>query len=212
MQLRTADSTVTVPVPNHKELRIGALRSIIRQSNLLLDEFVNRINQQAASPRQTPSLPNAGPSSGRPWCGGRKINLLAEIAMICPYNTLVSLVWHEAPLSVLSVVLISVVLVILGVAIMRCSGFRAFVVIFPTLSLLPFLVSLALSFYKITQFLGVLGSSGFVGPAPPDMLLLCTISSSLAITITASFVSAAFFCWAIILFLRFRPQITTLRD
>ena len=32
MQLRTEDSTVTVPVPNHRELLLGTLRSIIRQS------------------------------------------------------------------------------------------------------------------------------------------------------------------------------------
>jgi predicted RNA binding protein YcfA (HicA-like mRNA interferase family) len=32
MQRRTADSTVTVPVPDHKEVRIGTLQSIIRQS------------------------------------------------------------------------------------------------------------------------------------------------------------------------------------
>ena len=34
MQKRTSDSTITVPVPDHKELRIGTLRSIIRQSEL----------------------------------------------------------------------------------------------------------------------------------------------------------------------------------
>jgi len=34
MQLRTEESTVTVPVPNYKELRIGTLQSIIRQSGL----------------------------------------------------------------------------------------------------------------------------------------------------------------------------------
>jgi predicted RNA binding protein YcfA (HicA-like mRNA interferase family) len=34
MQKRTADSTITVPVPDHKELRIGTLQSIIRQSKL----------------------------------------------------------------------------------------------------------------------------------------------------------------------------------
>ena len=34
MQLRTADSTVTVPVPDHDELRIGTLLSIVRQSRL----------------------------------------------------------------------------------------------------------------------------------------------------------------------------------
>ena len=34
MQLRTEDSTVTIPVPNYKELKIGTLQSIIRQSGL----------------------------------------------------------------------------------------------------------------------------------------------------------------------------------
>ncbi len=34
MQKKTGDSTITVPVPNHKELRPGTLRSIIRQSRL----------------------------------------------------------------------------------------------------------------------------------------------------------------------------------
>lgn len=39
MQLRTEQTTVTVPVPNHKELRIGTLRSIIRQSGIDKTEF-----------------------------------------------------------------------------------------------------------------------------------------------------------------------------
>ncbi len=34
MQQRTEDSTVTVPVPLHDELKTGTLRSIIRQSGL----------------------------------------------------------------------------------------------------------------------------------------------------------------------------------
>ncbi|MCJ7619962.1 MAG: type II toxin-antitoxin system HicA family toxin [Anaerolineae bacterium] len=34
MQKRTADSTITLPIPDHKELRSGTLRSIIRQSGL----------------------------------------------------------------------------------------------------------------------------------------------------------------------------------
>ncbi|WP_237397194.1 type II toxin-antitoxin system HicA family toxin [Okeania sp. KiyG1] len=34
MQLRTDDSTVTIPVPNYKELRVGTLQAIIRQSGL----------------------------------------------------------------------------------------------------------------------------------------------------------------------------------
>ena len=33
MQMQTEDSTITVPVPNYEELRIG-MRSIIRQSGL----------------------------------------------------------------------------------------------------------------------------------------------------------------------------------
>jgi predicted RNA binding protein YcfA (HicA-like mRNA interferase family) len=34
MQYRLAESTITVPVPDHGELRIGTLSSIIRQSGL----------------------------------------------------------------------------------------------------------------------------------------------------------------------------------
>ena len=34
MQKRSETSTITVPVPNHSSLRIGTLRSIIRQSEL----------------------------------------------------------------------------------------------------------------------------------------------------------------------------------
>ena len=34
MQLKTIDSTITVPVPDHKEIRMGTLQSIIRQSGL----------------------------------------------------------------------------------------------------------------------------------------------------------------------------------
>ena len=39
MQLQTENSTVTVPVPNHKEVAIGTLQSIIRQSGLTRAEF-----------------------------------------------------------------------------------------------------------------------------------------------------------------------------
>jgi predicted RNA binding protein YcfA (HicA-like mRNA interferase family) len=34
MQRRIADSTITVPVPEHREIRIGTLQSIIRQSGV----------------------------------------------------------------------------------------------------------------------------------------------------------------------------------
>jgi predicted RNA binding protein YcfA (HicA-like mRNA interferase family) len=34
MQRRTDNSTITVPVPDHRELRTGTLVSIIRQSQL----------------------------------------------------------------------------------------------------------------------------------------------------------------------------------
>ena len=39
MQKRLENSTVTVPVPNHKEIRIGTLQSIIRQSGLPKEIF-----------------------------------------------------------------------------------------------------------------------------------------------------------------------------
>lgn len=39
MQKRSADTTITVPVPNHDELRVGTLRSIIRQSGIPRAEF-----------------------------------------------------------------------------------------------------------------------------------------------------------------------------
>ena len=34
MQKKTEDSTITIPVPNHNEIRTGTLMSIIRQSRL----------------------------------------------------------------------------------------------------------------------------------------------------------------------------------
>ena len=34
MQKKTDETTVTVPVPNHKQLKSGTLSSIIRQSQL----------------------------------------------------------------------------------------------------------------------------------------------------------------------------------
>jgi len=39
MQRRTDDSTITVPVPDHAELRVGTLLSIIRQSGLARSVF-----------------------------------------------------------------------------------------------------------------------------------------------------------------------------
>ncbi|MBI5674750.1 MAG: type II toxin-antitoxin system HicA family toxin [Nitrospirae bacterium] len=39
MQKRLPDTTITVPVPNHSELRIGTLQSIIRQAGLNKSEF-----------------------------------------------------------------------------------------------------------------------------------------------------------------------------
>ena len=39
MQRRTAGSTVTVPVPDHKELKTGTLLSIIRQSGVPRSHF-----------------------------------------------------------------------------------------------------------------------------------------------------------------------------
>lgn len=39
VQRSAGDSTVTVPVPNHRELRTGTLRAIIRQSGLSIEDF-----------------------------------------------------------------------------------------------------------------------------------------------------------------------------
>lgn len=39
MQKTVANSTITVPVPDHAELRIGTLLSIIRQSAIPRSEF-----------------------------------------------------------------------------------------------------------------------------------------------------------------------------
>ena len=42
MQCRDGNSTISVPVPDHQELRIGTLKSIIRQSRLnraLFEDF-----------------------------------------------------------------------------------------------------------------------------------------------------------------------------
>lgn len=39
MQKHLPDTTITVPVPNHSELRIGTLQSIIRQSGVSKSEF-----------------------------------------------------------------------------------------------------------------------------------------------------------------------------
>jgi predicted RNA binding protein YcfA (HicA-like mRNA interferase family) len=39
MQKMLTDGTITVPVPDHAELRIGTLQSIIRQSGIARTEF-----------------------------------------------------------------------------------------------------------------------------------------------------------------------------
>ena len=41
MQKQLEDTTITIPVPNHKELHIGTLQSIIRQSGLTRSQFEN---------------------------------------------------------------------------------------------------------------------------------------------------------------------------
>jgi predicted RNA binding protein YcfA (HicA-like mRNA interferase family) len=40
MQRRTDARTTTVPVPNHREVKIGTLQSIIRQSGIRRERFV----------------------------------------------------------------------------------------------------------------------------------------------------------------------------
>ncbi len=42
MQKKINNSTITVPVPNHPEIKIGTLQSIIRQSQIPKDQFESR--------------------------------------------------------------------------------------------------------------------------------------------------------------------------
>jgi predicted RNA binding protein YcfA (HicA-like mRNA interferase family) len=39
MQKKTSEGTVTVPVPDHKEIKMGTLKSIIRQSGVHRSHF-----------------------------------------------------------------------------------------------------------------------------------------------------------------------------
>jgi len=39
MQKKLSEGTITVPVPDHHEIRIGTLQSIIRQSGISRSEF-----------------------------------------------------------------------------------------------------------------------------------------------------------------------------
>ncbi|MFH1197453.1 MAG: type II toxin-antitoxin system HicA family toxin [bacterium] len=41
MQKKLTETTITVPIPNHKEIKIGTLKSIIRQSQISVREFEN---------------------------------------------------------------------------------------------------------------------------------------------------------------------------
>ncbi len=41
MQRKLGDSTITVPIPDHKEIKLGTLKSIIRQSQLPSKEFAS---------------------------------------------------------------------------------------------------------------------------------------------------------------------------
>jgi predicted RNA binding protein YcfA (HicA-like mRNA interferase family) len=40
MQRQTPTGSITVPVPNHREVRIGTLQAIIRQSGVSKEKFV----------------------------------------------------------------------------------------------------------------------------------------------------------------------------
>jgi len=39
MQKKVENSTITIPIPNHPEIKIGTLQSIIRQSKLSKERF-----------------------------------------------------------------------------------------------------------------------------------------------------------------------------
>ncbi|MEI6092006.1 MAG: type II toxin-antitoxin system HicA family toxin [bacterium] len=42
MQKSIEDTTITIPVPNHNELKVGTLQSIIRQSGLPKELFLTK--------------------------------------------------------------------------------------------------------------------------------------------------------------------------
>ena len=46
MQKQREDSSITIPVSNYKEIAIGTLQSIIRQSELAKSLFESRENQK----------------------------------------------------------------------------------------------------------------------------------------------------------------------
>ncbi|HDH53632.1 MAG TPA: type II toxin-antitoxin system HicA family toxin [Nitrospirae bacterium] len=52
MQKSLAQGTITVPVPDHDEIRIGTLRSIIRQSGLPRSKFVQKFEGHPIVPCQ----------------------------------------------------------------------------------------------------------------------------------------------------------------
>jgi len=55
MQKQLPDTTITVPVPNHSELRTGTLQSIIRQSGVPRGEFESQLPHNAfAADRKKP--------------------------------------------------------------------------------------------------------------------------------------------------------------
>jgi predicted RNA binding protein YcfA (HicA-like mRNA interferase family) len=74
MQRRLGETTVTVPVPNHHEIRIGTLQSIIRQSHLPGICFsVERITSQ---PRHLVLLPNLESSGSGVWESFEPLHLM----------------------------------------------------------------------------------------------------------------------------------------
>jgi predicted RNA binding protein YcfA (HicA-like mRNA interferase family) len=42
MQKKLSDTTITIPVPDHKELKQGTLKSIIRKSNIEIQVFLTK--------------------------------------------------------------------------------------------------------------------------------------------------------------------------
>ncbi len=42
MQKKVNDSTITIPVPDHKEIKQGTLKSIIRKSNIDIQVFLTK--------------------------------------------------------------------------------------------------------------------------------------------------------------------------
>ena len=96
---------------------------------------------------------------------------------------------------------------VFGMVIVRSFRFRSFATIFPALSFLPFLVSLALGALEACEFFTTLGSGALAGLSLSPRLIDLTFTSILISVMGAACISAVFLMWALFLFSRFRSTL-----